>query len=231
MLNEEKSASLCVDRVIKQLSKITNRSILVITDDGSTDRTAKILKAKKKRYKNKLIILTHEKNKGYGVAMQTGISYAIRKNFDFYLTMDSDLTNPPKYIPEFVKAISDNVDCIKASRYVRGGKVVGVSFFRQIVSILGNNFANWTFGVKIKDCTNGFRMVRLKLLKGVKFKERNFSIILEEMYILKKRGALFSEIPNVLYARKNSKSHFTYSPKIFYDYFKYLAKAFALKFQ
>lgn len=103
--------------------------------------------------------------------------------------------------------------------------------FRQIISIIGNNLASWIFNVDIKDCTNGFRMVRLKVLKGIKFKENNFSIILEEMYYLKKMGVKFSEIPNVLYARRNSKSHFTYKPRIFYDYFKYLIKSFVLRFQ
>jgi len=63
------------------------------------------------------------------------------------------------------------------------------------------------------------------MLKGIKFKENNFSIILEELYYLKKRDARFLEIPNVLYARTNTTSHFKYKPKIFYDYFKYAFKA------
>jgi hypothetical protein len=68
-------------------------------------------------------------------------------------------------------------------------------------------------------------MVRLKLLENVEFKEKNFSIILEELYYLKKKRAKFSEIPNTIYVRKNSKSHFRYTPKIFYDYFKYVIKS------
>ena len=140
--------------------------------------------------------------------------------------MDSDLTNPPKFIPQFVKKISDDVGCVKASRYVAGGKVVNVPFSRKIISIVGNSLASVFFNVGIRDCTNGFRMVRLDLLKGIRFQENNFSIILEELYYLKKKGAKFIEIPNVLYARTNSRSHFYYKPKIFFDYFKYALKAF-----
>lgn len=231
MFNEENSASSCVDKVLAKISRIKNKIMLVVIDDGSTDKTPKILKLKKIQYKDRLIILTHRKNKGYGATMQTGINYGIKEKYDFYLAMDSDLTNPPKYISKFINAISDDVDCIKASRYIKGGKVVNVPLFRQIISIVGNNLASRIFNVDIKDCTNGFRMVRLRILKRIRFKENNFSIILEEMYYLKKMGAKFAEIPNVLYARDNSKSHFTYKPRIFYDYFKYILKSLALRFQ
>lgn len=225
MFNEENTASFCIDSVIKEIIKFKNQIKLIIVDDGSIDKTSEILKHKKKQYKDKLIILTHKKNKGYGAALQTGIDYALKADYEFYLTMDSDLTNPPEYIADFVKVMSDNIDCVKASRYIRGGKVVNVPLLRQSVSIVGNYLASLFFGVGIKDCTNGFKMVRLKLLKGIKFKENSFSIILEEMYYLKKRNAKFAEIPNILYARTNSRSHFKYKPKIFYDYFKYVIKA------
>lgn len=225
MFNEEKVAAACVDKVIKEISKIKNYTKLLIINDGSLDKTPKILFEKEKQYKNQLIILTHKKNKGYGVALQTGISFALKEGFQFYLTMDSDLTNDPRYIHNFVKIISDKVDCVKASRYIRGGKVINVPYFRQLVSVIGNYIACRLFNVGIKDCTNGFKMVRLELLKGITFKEKSFSVILEEMYYLKKRHARFTEIPNVLYARTNSTSHFKYKPNTFYNYFKYVIKA------
>lgn len=230
MYNEEKIASLCVDSVIKEIFKLKNTTTLVVIDDGSTDKTSTILENKKNKFKQQLIVISHKNNQGYGAAMQTGINYAIKAGYEFYLTMDSDLTNPPKFIPKFIEAMSNNIDCVKASRYIMEGKVVNVSFFRQFISIVGNKLASWFFGVNIKDCTNGFKMVRLDLLRNMKFKEKNFSIILEEMYYLKKMNARFAEIPNVLYARINSKSHFIYKPEIFYDYFKYLIKAFLLRF-
>lgn len=231
MFNEEKMASLCVDRVVKEIAELKNVTRLIVINDGSTDKTFAILREKKVKFKEKLIVILHKNNKGYGAAMRTGINYAIKEGYEFYLAMDSDLTNPPEFIPKFIKAMSVNIDCVKASRYVAKGKVINVSFFRQLISIIGNQLASWAFRVNIKDCTNGFRMVRLNLLKNIEFKENNFSIILEEMYYLKKMGAKFAEIPNVLYARTNSKSHFIYKPEIFYDYFKYLIKAYALRFQ
>jgi glycosyltransferase involved in cell wall biosynthesis len=225
MFNEEKVASKCIDKVIEKINKLKTKIQLIVVNDGSIDNTSQILKDKKQQYKAKITVLTNKKNMGFGGALQTGIKYAISKNFEYYLTMDSDLTNPPSYISDFVKIMPLNYDCIKASRYIKGGRVVNVPYFRRIISIVGNSMASLIFNVGIRDCTNGFKMVKLKFLKGIQFKENNFSIILEEMYYLKKKHAKFYEIPNVLYARSNSKSHFRYRPKIFYDYFKYLVKS------
>ena len=228
--NEDEGISSCVEKVLKETAKIKSKTLLVIVDDGSRDKTSEILKKKKHKFREKLVILQHKKNEGYGKALQSGISYALKNGFEFYLTMDSDLTNPPKYIHDFIRAMSDDVDCVKASRYVKGGKIINVPIFRKAISVVGNYLAALCFNVGVRDCTNGFKMVRLELLKNISFKENNFSIILEEMYYLKKKGARFAEIPNILYARKSSSSHFKYKPKIFYDYFKYLLKALILKY-
>lgn len=230
VFNEGKIIAKTIEEAIKELRKVKIPTSLIMVNDGSSDATSNVLTEKQKAYKKNLIVLTHKKNKGYGAALQTGITYAIKQNYEFYLTMDSDLTNPPKYIHDFVKKMSRNIDCVKASRYIKGSKVIDVSTFRVFVSKAGNYVASLLFGVGVKDCTNGFKMVRLELLRGIKFQENNFSIILEELYYLKKRKAKFAEIPNVLYARTNTKSHFRYTPKIFYDYFKYGIKAFLLNF-
>lgn len=225
MFNEEKVAAQCIDAVQKVLKKIKQQTILIVVNDGSVDDTKKILLQKQKQYKKKLVVISYKKNKGYGGASAIGIKKALQLGYTWGLHMDSDLTNHPKYISDFIVAASPEVDCIKASRYIQKGKVINVPFYRRIVSLIGNYTASFFFNVGIKDCTNGFRMVRLEKLKGISFKEKNFSIILEELYYLKKRHARFKEIPNILTARTDSQSHFTYKPKIFYDYFKYVIKS------
>lgn len=226
--NEELIVGKCIEKVIQEIKKLKINTKLIVVNDGSTDNTSKILNTKKKLYKKYLTILTHKRNRGYGKATQTGIEEAVKKRYIWCLHMDSDLTNDPKYIKSFVRSISSNYDCIKASRYINGGKVKNVSFFRQTISTIGNYIASLLFGVGIKDCTNGFRMVRLEAVKKIHFKEENFSIILEELYYLKKQGAQFKEIPYILTARKSSESHFKYNIDIFIDYFTYAIKAFLL---
>lgn len=224
--NEEKVIGHCVDKVIDAIRDISLPITIIVINDGSKDQTGTILVNKEKKYKKNLIVLTHKKNKGYGGATQTGISYALKHGFTWGIHMDSDLTNDPKYIRSFASFAQGDIDCIKASRYIKKSKIKNVPYWRIVISSVGNFIAFFLFHIGIRDLTNGFRMVRLEKLKKVKFKENNFSIILEELYYLKKAHAKFTEIPYTLTARTNTASHFNYKPKIFWDYIKYAIKSF-----
>ncbi len=225
MYNEEVGAERCIKTVILEIKKLSVPTQLIVVNDGSRDRTRQILERMSKTYKKDLVVVNHLQNKGYGAGLQTGIKKSYQMGFEFCIFMDSDLTNHPSFLQNFVDLIDSGYDCVKASRYTKGGKMEGVPFYRQIISRTGNLIASSLFGMGIKDCTNGFRMVRLELLKDIRFKENNFSIIMEELYLLKKKNAKITEIPNTLTSRIDTETSFQYTPQIFWDYFKYALKA------
>src|SRR3989344_6487204 len=215
--NEEKIIEKTVGKVVKELKDLPFRSSLVIVNDGSEDYTQIIIEKSIKKYPKILNIINFDKNKGYGRAVQAGIEYCIKRKIDYALFMDSDLTNDPADIKKFANEINQNYDCIKASRYIKGGKAQGVPVEKKIISRLGNLIASSLFNVGVKDCTNGFRMVRLDKFRRIKLREKGFPVIMEEIYYLKKRKAKFKEIPVTLKNRKTGMSHFKYSFKIFYN--------------
>ncbi len=225
MYNEEKGARKCITEVVGELKEIHFPIKLIIVNDGSKDNTEKIILDEKKKFKKYLEIISYKKNKGYGGALQEGIRGALQNGFTYGLFMDSDLTNDPKYIKDFVKVISQNFDLVKASRYIKHGSMKDIPLKRRALSYTASIFARNLFRMGIKDVTNGFRMVRLELLRNVTFKENSFPIILEELYYLKKKGANAYEIPNILTARKNSASHFQYNYATMWGYLKYALKA------
>lgn len=225
MYNEEIGAKKCIKTVIPEIKKLNVLTKLFVVNDGSKDRTSQILDNLGEKYKDDMVVVNRDLNQGYGAALQTGIKKAYQCGFDFCIFMDSDLTNHPSFLKKFVELIDSGYDCVKASRYIPGGMMENVPFYRQIISKLGNSIASTLFGVGIRDCTNGFRMVRLELIKDIKFKQNNFSIIVEELYYLKCRRAKITEIPNILTSRINTKTSFRYTPRIFWDYFKYAFRA------
>jgi dolichol-phosphate mannosyltransferase len=227
MYNEEPNAERCVRAVCAVLSAQVPSSRLVVVDDGSKDATAAILE-KLGKEGLPLMVVKHERNKGYGAALMTGARAARKAGFEFGLYMDSDLTNDPELIPRFVEKVAEGrFDLVKASRYVRDGGMRGVPMRRRAITVLGNALARTLFAMGIRDCTNGFRAVRLDLICDVNFVENGFPIILEELLVLKQRGARATEIPYVLTARKASegKSKFNYSAKMIYGYLKYALRA------
>jgi glycosyltransferase involved in cell wall biosynthesis len=223
MFNEEANAERCVRRICDVLASIPYKHAIIAINDGSLDGTGDILKGLQHEFPD-LIVLTHERNGGYGHAVATGLKAAATGGFEYALFMDSDLTNDPKYIHEFVRKMEDNVDVIKASRYIRGGGVMGVPLHRRIISISGNTIARVLMGLPISDCTNGFRAVRVSLLSHIPLTEPGFEVIMEELYHCKRLARTFAEVPYILTSRGRAKglSKFAYRPQVFGRYLKYV---------
>jgi glycosyltransferase involved in cell wall biosynthesis len=229
MYDEERGAERCVRCVTGILAEQLPSARLFVVNDGSRDDTGPILR----RLVAEGLPFTFvdlERNAGYGGALRAGGDRADRDGFTFALFMDSDLTNDPALIPLFWGVLSSGLyDVVKASRYVRGGGMLGVPAWRQWYSIVGNRIASVLFGMGIRDCTNGFRAVRLSALRGVQLHERGFPSILEELLELKRRGARATELPYVLTSRSDGASKFSYSPRVLWAYLKYALAAAATR--
>ncbi len=227
MYNEEQGTEKCVRVLCRALDSFPYRTALLAINDGSGDGTGEIL-SRLMRECTKLIVVSHGKNAGYGGAVRTGIQKAAEMNFDYALFMDSDLTNDPKYIADFVEKMLAGIDVIKASRYIKGGRAVGVPYYRVIVSVIGNTVARFMFGLPITDCTNGFLAMKVDILKRMPLTERGFAVIMEELHYAKSLARTFAEIPYILTARPDTvrRSSFHYRPKVFWQYFKPVIKSF-----
>jgi len=225
MHNEEEVAERCTRRVCAELMRFSaQRTALIVVDDASDDATPRILsRVGGTTGCDRLTVLTHGRNAGYGGALKTGSFHAAREGFDYVLFMDSDLTNDPGDIGKFVEKMRSGFDVIKASRYCRGGAVVGVPWWRRLISNVGNRVASVLYGRAVRDCTNGFRAIRVDLLARMTLVENGFAVILEELYQARLLGARICEIPYALTARPRygKASSFVYRPQVFYLYLKY----------
>jgi dolichol-phosphate mannosyltransferase len=227
MFNEERGAETCVRRVCPALAAIPYASKLITINDGSRDQTGAILDRLAPEFPN-LMVVHHSGNAGYGGALRTGIQKAAGQAFDYALFMDSDLTNDPADIPKFVALMEQGIDVIKASRFVAGGRMEGVPWQRSIFSVTGNVVARPLFHLGLRDCTNGFRAVKVAILKQMDLRERGFPIIVEELYQAKFLARTYAEVPVVLTSRTADQrpTSFNYQPEIYRKYFGYALKAF-----
>lgn len=225
MYNEEKNVQKCVETIDNFLKKIKNKTAIVAINDGSSDNTLDVLNKVSKKIK-RLQIVNHVKNKGYGAANVSGAKFALKDGFDYVLFMDADLTQNVSYIKAFVKEMEKGTDYIKATRYSGGGGTKDVPWSRRVVSRVGNILAKVFFRLPLSDYTNGFRAVKTKILSQLHAREKGFSYLIEEVYQVSKIAQSYAEVPYILTARKGkfSKSKFNYSPKVYFDYLKYLFK-------
>jgi dolichol-phosphate mannosyltransferase len=227
MFNEEAGAERCVSLVSAVLATLPHRHSLIVVDDGSNDRTGEILAALRRTYPV-LDLVVHGDNLGYGAALRSGVRRAADQGLDYVLFMDSDLTNDPVDLPRFALFMDRGLDVIKASRYSLGGAVVGVPWWRVMISRVGNAVARRLFRVPIADCTNGFRAVRTGFLTRMQLHERRFPIIMEELYWCTWLARSFAELPVTLSHRRPEQrpTSFVIRPGVFYHYLKYPARAF-----
>ena len=227
MFNEQDGAVRCLDAISRALEEWPGRARLVAVNDGSFDRTAEVLRAAAEKHAG-LTVVNHERNLGYGQALQTGGRAARELGCDFVIFMDSDLTNDPCFIRTLVEKMNEGCDLVKASRYIKGGGVENVPAWRYWISRVGNAVVRWLYGLPVHDCTNGFRAIRTELLARMRIRERSFPAIMEELYWAKLLRARVCEVPYILTSRAETlrPSSFEYRPKVFYRYLKYPFMAF-----
>jgi glycosyltransferase involved in cell wall biosynthesis len=223
MYNERPNAAPCIQRLTAFLQKVPTRTAIIAVDDGSADGTLAELRALESAVPN-LIVEARPQNGGYGAANRTGFAAALREGFEYAVVMDADGTQDPAYIEGFFAPMEARSDFIKATRYAPGGRVVGVSRRRYLVSWVGNRLARIALRCDLTDYTNGFRAIRSSLLARLETRETSFVVLLEEIRIARKLGATFAEAPYTLTVRNgdNGASKFSYSWRVYLSYLKYL---------
>jgi len=177
MYNEDAYVEDTIRAIFAVLDRIEIGNAIIAVNDGSHDNTLRILEGIQPEFE-RLYIVDHQTNKGYGAAIKSAYSFGIEYGYDYVLFMDADLTQDPRYILAFLPHMANGVDFIKASRYIKGSRVLGVSRFRKAVSRLGNAFARLAFHLPITDYTNGFRAVKTSVAEQFKLNSNHFEILL-----------------------------------------------------
>jgi len=183
---------------------------ILVVDDFSPDGTGDIVKdlaAKKPK-----INLIQKEKQGLGAAYIFGFKHAIDKlGADWIVEMDSDFSHKPKDLPSFIEATKEGATFIIGSRYVKGGSIPSDwPLLRKLNSKFGNIFARYVAGLyDVKDCTSGFRLINVELLKKLdldKLNANGYSFQMNILYELVQLGAVVKEVPIQFVDRELGKS-------------------------
>ena len=140
----------------------------VVVDDGSKDATAALAR------KEGVPVVTHVVNRGQGDALRTGFAIAQAEGALAVVNLDADGQYKPEELDRLVgPIIEDEADFVLGSRfmgfYEESGSVrhIGVVFFSRLISLLT--------GVKVSDCTNGYRAIKVSELHKMDLREDRFN--------------------------------------------------------
>lgn len=218
-----------LERLISQISGLVPGVDVLVVDDNSPDGTGQI--ADRLAGENpKIHVLHRTKIRGRGLAGIAGLRYALNWGAEAVVEMDADFSHDPKYLPALLEGLSE-ADVVLGSRFVPGGADVGRGFLRHAITVFANWYIRLVLGIKIRDCTSGYRAFKRAVLETVDVDtliSRGPAIVQELLYSSLLSGFKVKEIPIIFIDRQRGSSTFNF--KIMYEGFvmipvlRYLAK-------
>jgi dolichol-phosphate mannosyltransferase len=185
-----------------------NTSILVI-DDSSPDGTAETARKLQQKFPNILLLVRPQKS-GLGSAITDGFRTLLSLPHvpEFVVTMDADYSHNPKDMPRLVSIMSSGCDLAIGSRYCKGGKTAGWPLTRKIISRGANATARGVLGLKLHDCTSGYRCYSTGFLtKTIGYlHSQTYDIQIETVKQAHSQGFKVQEVPILFVNRKEGKS-------------------------
>ena len=187
-----------IEKVIKNLVENYPQYDYVIINDGSSDETASICK------KNGWNLIDLPINLGLTGAIQTGMKYAVRHNYDAVLQYDGDGQHRAEFIKEMEAEMTDSeAEIIIGSRFLTEKK--NLSF-----RMLGGGFLSFIIklstGQKITDPTSGMRLFGRNVLQEFS-RDMNYGPEPDTISYLIKQGVKVREVQVYMDERMGGKSY------------------------
>jgi glycosyltransferase involved in cell wall biosynthesis len=172
---------------------------LIVIDDGSTDDTVGAARAAAAD-DPRLRVLAHERNRGKGAAVRTGIA---ESRGDIVVIQDADMEYDPLDLPKVLQPLIDGVADVVYGTRLRGGEPQRAHLFWHFV---GNRFlsllTNVLFNTTISDMEVGSKAFRGDLLRGFRLVSDDFAFEPEvTAKVLRTPGVRLYEIPIAYYGR------------------------------
>jgi len=190
VFNEVDTVAELIDRVLTVELDGIEREIIVV-NDGSTDETGEVLSRIDREHPDVVRVYHHEKNRGKGAAVRTGLEHA---SGDVVITQDADLEYDPQDYPRLL-ALFDNpqVQVVYGSRNLRKNPRSSWTFYwgGRMVSWVANLF----YGSDLTDEATGYKLLRTELMRGLDLESEGFEFCPEVTGKLLRRGIEIYEVP------------------------------------
>ena len=163
---------------------------IVAVDDGSTDGSCDILS--KLDGKDGIKVITHDRNRGKGAAVRTGIQNA---QGDIVIIQDADLEYDPRDYPALLKPLQEGIaDVVYGSRFL-GGARRPILFWNMVANKMLTFVTNILYNNILSDMETGYKVFRRNVVKDIPLHSRRFDFEPEFTAKILKRNIRIFEVP------------------------------------
>jgi len=150
---------LIIEKVISEIKTIFEKVDILVIDAYSSDETYNQVK------RNGANIIQIDKIFGIGLAIETGIFFANKNDYDFLVRIDGDGQHSPSDVKNLLDlAINKKSDLTIGSRFLDKSeyhpnylRLYSIKLLRKLIKIF--------YKTKVTDCTSGCQILSKKLIK------------------------------------------------------------------
>ena len=194
--------------IVPEVLAADPRIDVLVVDDASPDGTGAV--ADGLAAENSRVNAIHREGKqGLGSAYLAGFGWGLERGYEYLLEMDSDHSHDPKYLPDLLGAVEQDLDLVIGSRYVRGVNVINWPMSRLLLSWFANKYARIVTGLPLSDSTAGFKCFRREVLEAIDFSKvgsTGYAFQIEMDFRAWKKGFRVGEVPIVFVDRVQGES-------------------------
>ena len=216
--NEEDNVTALYARLKQVMEQVGAPFELVLVDDGSSDRTYKLLE-EIAAVDSRVMVVKLRRNFGQTSALAAGFDHA---HGAYALAMDGDLQHDPNDIPAFLEKLEEGYDVVSGWRKERIDSLV----MRRLPSRCANWMMAKLSGVNIHDFGTTFKAYRREVIQNIPLygEMHRFIPALASWY-----GASICEVPIRNVNRERGKSHYGIG-RTFRVFFDLLTIRFLLRY-
>jgi dolichol-phosphate mannosyltransferase len=194
---------------IERLFRASEPYDVLVVDDNSPDGTGQWVRDQARR-SERIHLISRPSKLGLGSALHDAFAWALQRQYQFVVNLDADLSHDPSVVPKLLDLCrTQPADLVIGSRYVPGGKTVGLSPARILASRLINAYARWQLKLPVKDSSGSFRCYRSSLLRKLDLSQltcTGYGFLQEILVQLYRQGARVLETPILYHQRKGGRS-------------------------
>jgi dolichol-phosphate mannosyltransferase len=205
LCNEEPSIEELKDKLLLLQDRVSDKYHVeyCLVDDGSTDGT-RMLMASVVPPGATCQLSCHERNRGVGAAIRTGLALVTGR---IVCTIDADCSYRPEDLVTLIDMVaSGDADVAVASPYHPKGAVMGVPYWRLLLSQQCSRLYRLVSPLKLYTYTSIFRAYSQSAAKDMQFESDGFVSAVEMLLCAYHKGYSVREAPMVLFARQSGYS-------------------------